>query len=901
MGLYVEEKGGIYLKLAEKSEGRKGEIFVNFLDFTKFSAGLKSVHESGFSTEECFSLSDGQDCSIFHMGEEIRIRKKARNPIESGLVVVSIGEVEQIVETIKEDARCDEGLDPVVTSIRRKREDFWMERLNSIFPYGLNNRHGKNQDQADMDEPVRKVFRRRKIKKNRRNLRRFRNRSTLEGSKTYEDLTRGFTATQNDIPLMNERITKACNVVSQMKKEDVKKLGFLALEDMKSDNLIPIRLLNIIYDLTKWKLYRAKDVVKPKKQIGIPFVVQYTNHWIEMINLNGIINSPELIDTIPRGARKKLPTAVMKLKPTIRGRIFNYKDTVSDYTVGQEEDLNCDCDDSPYKDAHHGHVITGNLQIVEDRRLRDLLRKGPNHREKEPLHWSLARKTLVQDIDTFITKWSGKTGRAESCYAEWKTKLMEKIDDKYKELKNKIQVQPVKKVLKIPECSKELEDLQRKYVLVPIDKAANNIGFVCKKYYLSVIAQELQTDTYDIFREGKQEVIDHLVNENQLKAGILVEGKYKNLPQIHAIVKMHKTPVKFRFIIGDRFGVQKMVAKKMVRILQLIQMVTKRYCDKIHLFTGINRYWVIDNSATVMEDIRRINHRGQARSMEEFDFSTLYTKISQEDLKEKLMCITEKAFKGGQNQYIRVCDSRASWTNNTNGSYCVSKDMIRNMLELIVDNAYFSFGDKVYRQIIGIPMGIDPAPQMANLYLHYYEADFMEHLSVEHYSQARKFNHTRRFIDDLNTFNNEGLLGKFNSEGKIYPGEMILNKENEGNQKGTFLELDMEIKGKEVEVKLYDKREAFGFEIVNFPHMDSNIPRSMAYGVFSSQMIRFARVCLLKDDFLYRLKSLVSKLMRKGYLVERLKKTAWRCTERHRWILEKCTHAEIKQIFNLTG
>ena len=102
MGLYVEGKGGIYLKLTEKSEGRKGEIFVNFLDFTKFSAGLKSVHESGFSTEECFSLSDGQDCSIFHMGEEIRIRKKAKIPIESGLVVVSIGGVEQIVQTIKE-------------------------------------------------------------------------------------------------------------------------------------------------------------------------------------------------------------------------------------------------------------------------------------------------------------------------------------------------------------------------------------------------------------------------------------------------------------------------------------------------------------------------------------------------------------------------------------------------------------------------------------------------------------------------------------------------------------------------------------------------------------------------------------------------------------------------------
>ena len=259
--------------------------------------------------------------------------------------------------------------------------------------------------------------------------------------------------------------------------------------------------------------------------------------------------------------------------------------------------------------------------------------------------------------------------------------------------------------------------------------------------------------------------------------------------------------------------------------------------------------------------------------MEEFDFSTLYTKISQEDLKTKLMCIVEKAFKGGQNQFIRVNEKSASWTNNTRGSYCVSKTMISDMLDLIVDNAYFSFGDKVYRQTIGIPMGIDPAPQMANLYLHYYEANFMEHLAAEHYSQAKKFNYTRRFIDDLNTFNNDGLLEKFNAEGKIYPIEMVLNKENVGNKKGNFLELDMEIKGKQVEVKLFDKREAFGFEIVNYPHMDSNMPRSMAYGVFSSQMIRFARVCQLKDDFLFRMRSLICKLLRKGYLINRLKTT----------------------------
>ena len=72
----------------------------------------------------------------------------------------------RILETIKEEARCDKKLDPVVTAIRRKREDYWMEQLHSIYPYGLNNRHGKNFDQADIDDPVRRVFKRQKIKKN---------------------------------------------------------------------------------------------------------------------------------------------------------------------------------------------------------------------------------------------------------------------------------------------------------------------------------------------------------------------------------------------------------------------------------------------------------------------------------------------------------------------------------------------------------------------------------------------------------------------------------------------------------------------------------------------------------------------------------------------------------------
>ena len=52
-----------------------------------------------------------------------------------------------------------------------------------------------------------------------------------------------------------------------------------------------------------------------------------------------------------------------------------------------------------------------------------------------------------------------------------------------------------------------------------------------------------------------------------------------------------------------------------------------------------------------------------------------------------------------------------------------------------------------------------------------------------------------------------------------------------------------------VSSKLYDKRDYFNFEIVNFPFFDGDVPRSHSYGVYISQLIRFARVCSNVDDF----------------------------------------------------
>ena len=85
-----------------------------------------------------------------------------------------------------------------------------------------------------------------------------------------------------------------------------------------------------------------------------------------------------------------------------------------------------------------------------------------------------------------------------------------------------------------------------------------------------------------------------------------------------------------------------------------------------------------------------------------------------------------------------------------------------------------------------------------------------------------------------------------NKGSDIYPTELQLNN---AILKLRFLNLNLSITNGIVSSKIYDKRDCFNFEIVNFPFLDGDVPHSPSYGVYISQLIRFARVCSNVDDF----------------------------------------------------
>ena len=121
----------------------------------------------------------------------------------------------------------------------------------------------------------------------------------------------------------------------------------------------------------------------------------------------------------------------------------------------------------------------------------------------------------------------------------------------------------------------------------------------------------------------------------------------------------------------------------------------------------------------------------------------------------------------------------------------------------------------------------------------------------------------------------------------IYPTELQLNKANSSDNEAPFLDLNLSITNGIVSSKIYDKQDDFNFEIVNFPFLDGDVPRSPSYGVYISQLIRFARVCSNVHDFNNRNLFLTAKLLKQGYRYHKIRKAFSKFYHRHSELIVK--------------
>ena len=132
------------------------------------------------------------------------------------------------------------------------------------------------------------------------------------------------------------------------------------------------------------------------------------------------------------------------------------------------------------------------------------------------------------------------------------------------------------------------------------------------------------------------------------------------------------------------------------------------------------------------------------------------------------------------------------------------------------------------------------------------------------------FNDTSRYLDDIFTIDNPEFE-KYIPD--IYPAELQLNKANTSDKETSFLDFNIKVIGSDIHTSVYDKRDDFRFPIVNFPWLSGDVPRLPSYGIYISQLVRFARCCTSVLDFHSKNLQITSKLITQGYRYHKLRKT----------------------------
>ena len=204
----------------------------------------------------------------------------------------------------------------------------------------------------------------------------------------------------------------------------------------------------------------------------------------------GMINISKII--IDKNVKKNLPTQFSKteqistgytLTKTLRSKIFNHKEftmTLNTKDILENmKNLPCNCT-SQITNPKHGHIVTGDICMVQKNKLRKLLCKGPKYRETVSINFLNCKTEIINNLTKFSPDWCNKKEVPVKCFTQWISLAMKKVKE-LKNLKTNLNLVKLKQMLKHSKLISYLNILPEQYVMCHF---ANNIAFICKKYYI---------------------------------------------------------------------------------------------------------------------------------------------------------------------------------------------------------------------------------------------------------------------------------------------------------------------------------------------------------------------------------------------------------------------------------
>ena len=141
----------------------------------------------------------------------------------------------------------------------------------------------------------------------------------------------------------------------------------------------------------------------------------------------------------------------------------------------------CECTGSTFVDKDHNYILTATLIIINYNKLRELFSKCPNHCENRTAGYQKAKESVITEIKSCVQSWRNKQGVIKSPFSKWKESVILAITEYISHLSTKRLTENSQSTLKLKEKI-IIEELQFKFVFLPIDMTSSNFAFVYQSF-----------------------------------------------------------------------------------------------------------------------------------------------------------------------------------------------------------------------------------------------------------------------------------------------------------------------------------------------------------------------------------------------------------------------------------
>jgi hypothetical protein len=674
--------------------------------------------------------------------------------------------------------------------------------------------------------------------------------------------------------------------------------------DLDHINTLSEAIFSKLCDATKHTIEQEKE--------KLHVVLLYLHKSIRMMGIHEIMCDNDLWqEELTETTRKciAIPALSYKYSSPIS---LTYNNAASTATLSQKQTnliLSTPCLCHRYKQfcpEGSDHVLTTDMSLMGSPYLEEEMLKGAKH--KTTVHenallsppGSVANNAITQDLRRALTKWS------KTCGYYFGSAIMVDLESWTSKIISLVKTRAP--TLFFPEVDpnhgmqlhdlNQLKEVQQSFVISSVDKAASNFFIQCRKEYITTVFKELNSGgTYT----KSDMTSDELVEGGNLacrRLRIRAQAKAK-VPTLIMMAKLHSSPVKFRFVAGSSKAPLRPISKVISTVLKTFLPYLKKIWDSVALQNPMisasqlrgRTGWIVESSTDVMTffELNQFprEFRSKARHLWSSDFATMYTSLPLDDLILKVGDLMTRVFE--LNKVSPDVDETALCFPRAGGHIWISVHSNQipthfmmftlreclQMLSVLVNNTYAQFGGHIWYQRIGLPMGTNCAGFLSNVYLFFYELEFLRKaieigVTTGDWTLATKVaTKCVRYIDDLLTLDFKELTQYLNVLDGIYPPNMDLKETGSGKQVD-YMDLDINQNARlGFIISIFDKRLDSKFEhikIIRYPHATSILDSNSLYGIVTSQMYRASKLCTRPIDFAYQSALVIHRMLTKHYV-----------------------------------